>query len=124
MKGIEAMKRHLGKPVKLELKGEDGSVDEIEISPLPLEYFPELWSVLERIIEVKGFDLENIKPEDVVKMLNKETIKTLGKLMKVSLKQSYPNADDKLLEGFIVRNYFLLLEKLFEVNLRTLESGR
>ena len=114
MRAEELMKRHLGRPSKLELKNEDGTTDILEIKPLPWELFPEFWSVFGDLFEVTeaGAEMRNLS-----RLLDKGAIKTISFLLLETLKRSYPDVDEELLKKFITANYFDLTAKLMEVNL-------
>lgn len=111
---MDILKRHLGRPGTLELKCKDGSIDKIEINLLPVKLIPEFYSLFEGFGEINKDDSSSF-----FKAFNKESMETLSLLMKETLKVSYPEADDDLLDKFIVSNYFELMNKIFEVNMPT-----
>lgn len=114
MKGIDAMKKHLGQNSVIKIqKGND--VDEIEIAPLDIEYLPEYWSLFDFLSEIgsKG----KVKPEDTLKLLtSKEKSKTLVELIKISIKKANPDVDDSILSKFISKNLLKILPVFFEIN--------
>ena len=122
-RGIDAMRRHIGKSVVVKIKNEDGTYDEIELKPLKMRYFPEFWSLFESFVDI---DMQKEPTaQDMVKAMNKKTIETLCNLMKTSLQETYPDAEEAMIEQFVSENFFELIDKFFEVNLPSIpESGR
>lgn len=112
--GFELMQRHLGKAGTLELKCEDGSVDKINIGLLPVKLIPEFFSLFENFSNMDGDDTGTF-----FKAFNKEALATLTVLMKETLKESYGDVDDSILDKFIAANFFELMNKIFEVNMPT-----
>lgn len=123
MEALEIMKRHLGKPRAMKLKNPDGTEDELEIKPLPMDAFPEFWTVLEKMssIDISGSKEDSRK---LFKSMDKEGVQALSDLLVKMLENSYPmeeGADEKeyksIIKNFIVNNYFELMGVLFETNM-------
>lgn len=121
-KDLELLKRHCGEPGYLTLKNKDGIEDKIKIPVLPYSELPRLWSVL--MSAFGGEDSDTTNPEKLASNLfNAENLEALGQIMKVTLKKSFPDADEELLEGFISSNYMELLNAIIETNMPTAEES-
>jgi len=109
MKGIEALKKHLGKPQKMILKNEDGTEDEIELDILPLDKYQDMMYLLGKLA---------VEGEEGISMskIDKEAGEVMTDLILSTLKQSYPTVDEKDLKRFASTHYFELMTKIFEVN--------
>ena len=121
MRGIDAMKRHLGKPEIIKLRNEDGTYDEIEMKPLTMEHFPKLCSLFSAL-EVDSLD--KIDDSEMLKMFTEENVRLMTELIYESLKQAYPDSDEEVLKRFIAVNFFDLMGALFTVNLPQIENTK
>lgn len=106
------MKRHLGKPVEVEL--EDGDI--LLMAPLKIMDIPDLMDVQSKIANVMG-------KEDKV-LLSKDISQSLIGLIKKSIVLADPKleTESQLVDDFIAKNFLTLMPKLFELN--SLSSGR
>jgi len=117
LKDIEAMKRHLGLPGVIRLENEDGSVDEVEMNPLPMEYLPEFLYVTSRFMKLNPDQLkEGMDDEAFLKLFEPEVIRTLNKCILASLKSRYPEADEDMLKRFISANFIPCFNTFLEIN--------
>ena len=117
MKGLEAMRRHLGRANVVKLENDDGTYNEIEIKPLPFECIPEFWSIFQSFADAGLGANEEMDLKTMMKALNKEVIETINSLLLKSLKITYPDADENLLKEFIASNFMELMTAMFEVNM-------
>lgn len=124
-RGIDAMRRHLAKPGILKLKNEDGTEDEIEMKPLGTRYFPEFWGIFEGFasIDPKALSGENdMDFKKIFEALDKHRIKVVGELITKSMKSTYPDAKNEVVDAFISKNFFELMMLLIEVNLPAVDE--
>jgi hypothetical protein len=101
---IAKMKRHLGMDKVITI-GEDT----FNIPPLPMEYLPDL---MELAGKFSGDEKE------LAKNMDKDTIKRVIELIKVSLAKSpdIETSDKEVLDSFIARNFPQLLGAMIEAS--------
>jgi len=90
---LDKFNKHMANPHKFKI-----AEDEFEIMPLGVEYIGEL------------LDLASTKNP------TKNDRDRLVKLIKISLKETYPELSDEQLNKFIVGNYLILANVIFDAN--------
>jgi len=96
---------------KLEIVDEKGNKEVYDISPLPGAYLEDLYAVLDALQGV-GEDSDK-----VLKVLGTSVSGKLHKLVFATLKQSYPDQDDKKLNQFVTQNLMKFIEPIIKVNM-------
>lgn len=139
MEELEAMekkfRKHLGYASEIELDAPDGSKDKFKVSPLDPERLPDLYKSFNIFTEVTKFSDLMVKKEEeltdeekenllggvlnLFEKLDKETLDRIGNLGLSTLKPNYPNIDDKLLKGLVMKNTFQFLMHLWTENMQT-----
>jgi hypothetical protein len=100
----------LGKPVTMELINDVATPIKLTLYPLPVDYFPEFMTLR---------SLDRDHPEN----LTKEQMSTLVNLMKVCLKESLPEEDEKDLSVFAMTHFVELVEPFLEsLNIKNWEK--
>lgn len=99
---LDKFERNIGKPKTVKI-GED----EFEFVSLPFENLVEFFGLTETIEETNKN--KNTK-------LPLEAIKTVMRLEQVMVKESYPELTDKKVEQFVIKNLFILMPVLMELN--------
>lgn len=99
---LEKFERNIGKPKVVKI-GED----EFEFVSLPFENLIEFFGLSEAIEE---------QSKNKSSKLPLEAIKTIMRLEKIMVKESYPELDDKKAEAFVKKYIFALMPVLMELN--------
>lgn len=107
MNSLEMMKRHLGKPVEIEVED-----DKIMMAPLEVDDLPSLIELQSKLAATEG------------KEINKELASEGIELMVKSILNANPDAknDVELVRKFVGSNFLKLIPALFKIN--SLLSGR
>lgn len=123
MNDEETLRRHLGKSIYYEVTNEEGTTDKIEIKSLKLKDFPQFLSIMKAVGE-SGMSEES-NETDFYKLLTPETIETITTIIQKTLRRTFKEIDEEVLDDFIKEHYFELMAKVFEVNIPkvTDESG-
>jgi len=118
LRNIEAMRKHLGLPGVIRLENEDGSVDEVEMDPLPMEYLPDFLYITSKFMKLNPDKLkEGMEEEAFLKLFDPEVIRTLNKCILASLKSRYPDEDEEILKKFIAANFIPCFNAFLEINI-------
>jgi len=117
MTDIEKFKRYIGQSSTLELEAEDGTKETFELKPLPFEYVSELLMIGKTFAKIPASEKgEEIPAEKFLEILDQETIERMQKIVKATLKASYPELPEDVMNAFATRNFLPLVTKIFEIN--------
>ena len=92
----------------------------LRLRPLSGRFLPKLYSVLKSF----GMGGTAVKPEELFDSLDEITIKNIHELILETLKKSYPEQKEVILDEFVSQNLLKLINALVEVNLGVLEDGK
>lgn len=131
--------KHMGKPLIVQLKNEDGEEDTFTLYPLGYEYLSDVFSLIERVAEitpsVKGINLDTdiesldtAQLKQIFSLFDKDTIGLLGKILVGTMRVSYPDlfksADgERKANLFITANLFELLSPVLQLNTPRLKDA-
>jgi hypothetical protein len=93
-----------------------GKEESILLKPLPVANIPELFKI---VAEIQRFTTAGTT--DVLSVLSSDadTAKLIVNVVRASVKKSYPEMSDDVLDDFVSMNMFQLLPLVIEVNFRT-----
>ena len=119
---VEKFKKYIGQPASLELEADDGTKETFELKPLPFEYVSELLMIgkafakIPTEIDTATGKEKEIPAEKFLEILDEGTIQRMQKLVKATLKSSYPELPEEIIDGFATRNFLTIVTKIFEIN--------
>ena len=121
---MSRLSRHLGKPVKLELMNEEGEKDTFLIKPLLFEDMPDFYSLVKMMMnnnleDIKEAVTEEEKKEQskkIMEILDKDSLLLIKKLIKSTVKNSFPEETEDVRAQFAQTHMFELMNVMFEVN--------
>lgn len=109
---LEKFKRYIGKPIEIELEAEDGTKEIFELKPLPLKMIPEMLLIGKSFAKVPM----DAPGEKFLECLDEDTTDRMRRLVEETLKRSYPELPQDLLDQFGAHNFMPLVSKIFEIN--------
>lgn len=108
----EIIKNHLGEPTELEINGKDNTKTKFKLSPLKVKDIARLYGTFKLM---KGVSEDT--PTEMMHNLTPEIMETIEELGFKALKPNYPDVPDEQLREIVMRNAFLFITKLWEVNM-------
>lgn len=125
------LEKHLGSSSEFSLKNEDGTEDTFIMKQLEWEHMPKYMAMVNSLknhlkyVGTNGIELtkeelrdESIKRIDVVDYtkMSEDELKTIQKVIEISMKSSYPEWDEIKLKQFCMTNFEQLINIVFETN--------
>ncbi len=112
----EIARQHLAKGLDMKI-GEDI----FHLLPLTVEYLPQflgLYGKLFEIMDKPNTDGKKISEEEAMARLfsDIDSMRTIVEISKVTIKLSYPDWEDELIESFVASNYIKITIAVFELN--------
>jgi|TARA_R100001530_G_scaffold2717_1_gene4366 hypothetical protein len=102
--------KHLGKPIKKIIDGE-----EFEFKPLNIDSLQDFLLVMGSFGKYTEKELQD-NPTKAVESLDEKTSDKLKRLITETLKVSYPEENEEDRKAFALKHFMVLMEALFEVN--------
>jgi hypothetical protein len=99
------------KKEKVEIVDENGNKAVYEVGPLTGEYLEDMYYVMDKL--QKAGEDEN----EILKVLGTDAVKKLHNLIFVTLKNSYPDQDELLLNQFASQNLIKFLQPIISINM-------
>lgn len=111
MNDLEKLKRHLGKPIPLSFKNDDGEEDIFYFKSLNIQQQATLMEINRRIQRrpkeiVEGLEVPEISKEDILELTD---------LLVDIVKNSFDSFDDDMAKSFVEYNFTSLFENLNEL---------
>lgn len=105
----------------------DGSVQEVILKPLPAKYLPKLFKI-SKIFDNKNINDSNISDDEknskMLELLSEDNVlEDIAEVVTVTIKKSYPEMEDSLVDDFVTINLFTLFPLVFEVNFRSIKTS-
>ena len=119
----EKFERHIAKPKIIKLKNEDGEEDTFTLQPLRFKDLPKLYAVFRKFASMDKEKLKEEDSEEMLKLLDEETITLITELVSKTLKYSYPEEDEASLEAFGTTHLMDLLGEIIELNSPRVSEG-
>jgi hypothetical protein len=101
-------KRHLSSGEEIEIDG-----DKLILKPLTVDDLPDFFKIMKAM---SGMATENATVADIFKNMDDDGFNAIKKVIRKSLRKSYPNATDEELDTFGMKYSMLLLPKIMEIN--------
>lgn len=91
------------------------------IRPLSGRFLPKLYSILRSLQPAMGG--KDATPDQMLEGMDEDTVANLHKLSLETLRKSYPNTKEDVLDEFVSQNLIKFLEILITVNLNNEEDA-
>jgi hypothetical protein len=105
---------HINPNKTLKLKRENGEEDTFTLQPLPYKYLPKIFQLFNKLKDLDGVGEE--ETNKFFEVFDKETIELLQELCFETMKRSYPEEKDNVLQDFVTSNLFEIFPVIIEVN--------
>jgi predicted dienelactone hydrolase len=110
---LEAIKRHLAKPIPITFKNAEGEEDTFTFKPFNIEQQALFMEISKRMESRKKVTVKNAEGQDVsVPEVTKEDIIEVSKLFEDIVKNSIPEMDDETAKEFVNSNFEVLFQKI------------
>lgn len=111
-KELEKFKKYIGNASPIELEAEDGTKETFYLKPLSFEDIGDLIMLGRKFAKFSPGD----KPEKFIEALDEDTLEKLKKIVEKTIEISYPDIPKEVRDSFASKNFFALIEKIFEIN--------
>lgn len=119
-RGIDAMTNHRADAGVLKLKNDDGTIDEVKMNALETRHLPEFWCVFEGFATLDPEVLSgegDMEFKSFFKAIDKERVAIIKDLIIFAISDTYPDANEKVIDAFVMKNFFELMMLLIQINL-------
>lgn len=108
---------------EVEIKEQNGNTQKYTIRPLNGDFLPDLYHVMGKFEESNDDSLsDKEKNAKIFASLDKETVSILHKLTLETLKKSYPDKEEGVLNEFASQNLLPFMGAIMEVNVNNEQS--
>jgi len=111
---MNKFEEHINPTQTLKLKRANGEEDTFTIHPLTYKYLPKIFNLLNKLKDLDGLEEDNTSK--FFEVFDEPTIMSLQELCLATMKISYPEEKEEVLQSFVTSNLFEIFPIVIEVN--------